>query len=59
MTLDEAIERARDEALKMYQHPETKKRGNEYMQIAKWLEELKKYKAKNSDLTSGYGYYSV
>ena len=59
MTLDEAIERARDKALKMYKNPETRKRGNEYMQIAKWLEELKKYKAKNSDLTSYCGYYPV
>lgn len=38
MTLDEAIERARDKALKMYQNPETKNRGAEYLQIAKWLD---------------------
>ena len=59
MTLDEAIERARNNALEMYKNPETRKRGSEYLQIAKWLEELKKYKAKNSDLTSNCGYYSV
>ena len=41
MTLDEAIERARNKALKMYQHPEIKKRGDEYPQIVNWPEKLK------------------
>lgn len=49
MTLDEAITRAWDDALKLCKNQETRTRGHESMQLAKWLEELKAYKAKYPD----------
>ncbi len=44
MTLDEAIEHAREAGLKMCLKCETKECGREHLQLAKWLEELKKYR---------------
>ena len=44
MTLDEAIQHARDKALEMCRNPDTCKCGQEHLQLAKWLEELKAYK---------------
>lgn len=55
MTLDEAIQHARDKALEMYGNLDTRKCGQEYLQLAKWLEELKTYKKKYSGIRAGYG----
>ena len=55
MTLDEAIEHARDKALEMCRDPDTRKCGQEHLQLAKWLEELKAYKKKYSDIKTKYG----
>lgn len=55
MTLDEAIQHARDKALEMYGNPDMRKRGQDYLQLAKWLEELKVYKKKYSGVKTGYG----
>ncbi len=45
MTLDEAIEHARDEACRKLTDSSTASVGLDYLQIAKWLEELKLYKS--------------
>lgn len=55
MTLDEAIQHARDRALEMCGNPDTRKCGQDYLQLAKWLEELKAYKKKYSGVRTGYG----
>lgn len=55
MTLDEAIQHARDKALEIYRDPNARKCGQEYLQLAKWLEELKAYKKKYSGIKTGYG----
>lgn len=44
MTLDEAIEHARNAGLKMACSKETCTCGQEHLQLAKWLEELKLYR---------------
>lgn len=56
MTLDEAIARARDNAFKMCQKHETKQRGQENMQLAKWLEELKAYRVRYPEFKMDSGY---
>lgn len=55
MTLDEAIQHARDKALEMCGNPDMRKRGQDYLQLAKWLEELRAYKKKYSGVKTGYG----
>lgn len=55
MTLDEAIQHARDKALEMYGNSDMRKCGQDYLQLAKWLEELKVYKKKYSGVKTGYG----
>ena len=55
MTLDEAIEHARDKALEMCRDPNTRQCGQEHLQLAKWLEELRAYKKKYSDIRTRYG----
>ena len=54
MTLDEAIQYANDKALEMCRNPDTRKCGQEYLQFAKWLGELKAYKKKYLDVKIGY-----
>jgi hypothetical protein len=44
MTLDEAIEHARDVGTKLLCKCETRECGKEHIQLAKWLEELKGYR---------------
>lgn len=44
MTLEEAIEHARDVGLKMSCKCEMRECGKEHIQLAKWLEELKMYR---------------
>ena len=44
MTLDEAIAHAKDVGAKMILQCDTHLCGEEHLQLAKWLEELKKYR---------------
>lgn len=44
MTLDEAIVHAREVGIKMICKCETQSCGQEHLQLAKWLEELKLYR---------------
>ena len=44
MTLDEAIVHAREVGEKMICNCETKSCGQEHLQLAEWLEELKRYR---------------
>ena len=44
MDLDDAISHARDVGLKMALKCETRECGEEHLQLAKWLEELKLYR---------------
>ena len=44
MTIDEAIEHAREVGLKMICNSKTHECGKEHIQLAKWLEELKLYR---------------
>ena len=59
MTLDEAIAHAKDVGSKMICNCNTCECGKEHMQLAKWLEELKKYRKaygkflKSNDFVSG------
>lgn len=54
MTLDEAIQHANDKALEMCRNPDTRECGQEYLQLAKWLEELEAYKKKYSGVKTEY-----
>jgi hypothetical protein len=44
MTLDEAIQHAKEVGMKMCSKKDTCNCGIEHLQLAKWLEELKSYR---------------
>lgn len=47
MTLDEAIEHAREVGEKMQKNCDTKSCGDEHLQLAAWLEELRQRRQKD------------
>ena len=52
MTLDGAIEHARDIGLKMACNSKTCKCGKEHLQLAKWLEELRELRKRVNGVNS-------
>lgn len=52
MTLDEAIEHARDVGLKMACNSKTYECGKEHLQLAKWLEELRELRKRLNGVNS-------
>ena len=53
MTLEQAIEHAREVGMKMACKHDTQECGREHLQLAKWLEELKAYREGRTPGTSG------
>lgn len=52
MTLDEAIEHARDVGFKMACNSKTHECGKEHLQLAKWLEELRELRKRLNGVNS-------
>ena len=50
MTLDEAIAHAREAGMRMADSEDCKSCGQEHLQLADWLEELKQYRLKYGKL---------
>ena len=50
MTLDEAIAHAREAGMRLVSSEDCKACGEEHLQLAEWLEELKQYRLKYGKL---------
>jgi len=56
MTLDEAIEHCKEQAFKQMESG-CKGCADEHLQLAKWLEELKRLRKENTDLMRDLGHF--
>lgn len=59
MTLDEAIEHAKEVGSRMMCSCKTHECGKEHMQLASWLEELKRYRKAYGEFPDSDTYISV